>query len=348
MIHKHLIDADAILRQAIARLNALPGGAMTLFVTDSAGRLQGTLTDGDLRRALAAGASLEQPASEAMCRNPRAVSRGKIPVEQFGHWRSAGIGLVPVLDNDGAVVGSIDIGHGHSCLPLRALLMAGGKGERLRPATLTTPKPLLHIGGKPIIDYNIEALRRAGITDINISTAYLAHQIEAHFEGAPDITCRRETQPLGTIGAAADLPPAEVHTLVMNSDLFTDIDLEQMYLNHRAAGADISVATIPYKVKVPYAVLGFEAGGAVRTIDEKPTLAFDANAGIYIFSPRALALLTPGRRTDATDLIATAIAGGLRAVHFPITGIWIDVGTPDDFRQASELAVHLRKAAPQL
>lgn len=347
MKDKHIISADSSIIEALRRLNALPGGAMTLFVEDAAGRLIGTLTDGDVRRALIAGTSLEAAAGE-VCHSPfRSVTDGDIDPVQLRGFRNDGITLVPVVDGDGRLVRILDISGRRTQLPLRAVLMAGGKGERLRPATLTTPKPLLRIEGKAIIDYNVEALAACGIEDITVSTGYLAEQLYSHFStpvAGVNVKCVREDSPLGTVGAVTltEAYGAPGETLVMNSDLLTTISFEDMYLRHRATGADVTIAAIPYQVSVPYAILTLDSADAdrVTAIEEKPSSSYYANAGIYIFSDNVLALLEPGHRTDATDLIETAIARGFKVTYYPIRGTWIDVGSPVDFRQAAELMRH--------
>lgn len=340
-IYSHLIPIESSLLDALIQLNSLPGGALTLFVTDTQGRMKGTLTDGDIRRALASGMSGNSPVSEAMFTAFKFIGTEGADVAEFGNWRRAGITLVPVLDGEGKPVDMVDIGHGGSRVPMRALLMAGGRGERLRPMTLSTPKPLLQIADKAIIDYNIDALEHAGVSDIFVSTGYMAEKIEAHFADT-DIKCICESVPLGTVGAAAMLPESELPTLVMNSDLLTNISFEDMYIHHHQTGAELTIAVIPYKVKVPYAILGFDEDGNVNAIEEKPTFAYSANAGIYIFSPRVLTLLTPEVRTDATDLVQMAVRNGMKVSHFPINGTWIDIGTPEDFRQAGELMRHIK------
>ena len=165
----HIISDTATLRQALARLNELSGKAMTLFVVDASGRLAGTLTDGDVRRALLGDAALDDSVCLAMNRNFRKVGTQPDPA-MLRSYRQSGISLVPVVDDSGHPIDAIDLCHHRTRLPLRALLMAGGKGERLRPATLNCPKPLLKIEGKAIIDYNVEALAACGITDITVAT----------------------------------------------------------------------------------------------------------------------------------------------------------------------------------
>ncbi|MDE6541969.1 MAG: NTP transferase domain-containing protein [Muribaculaceae bacterium] len=344
-MNRHLISSEATLLDALGRLNALSGSTMTLFVVDAEGRVTGTLTDGDIRRALLAGRTLDSRAADAARRDFRHVAGPNPDVAALRECRLAGITLVPQLRPDGTLERILDLNVTPTRLPLQALLMAGGKGERLRPLTLTVPKPLLEIGGKAIIDYNVEALAAAGIEDIIVSTAYMADAIDAHFaEPVAGVRVRtvRESRSLGTIGAATLIDwPQSGDTLVMNSDLLTTVSFEEMYLHHVAEQADITIAAIPYAVSVPYAILTTD-GARVTGIEEKPSYSYYANAGIYIFRNAVLRTLPADERTDATDLIERSIAAGARVAYYPIRGTWIDVGSPTDFRQASELMRHHR------
>lgn len=342
-MQQHLIPEDAPLIEAIAMLNSLSGGVMTVFAIDDQRRVIGSLTDGDVRRALLAGVSVNDPVSVAANRHFKALRGEEIDLHELRRYRKAGLKLIPALDGSGRITDIFDMTHTSTRLPLTAILMAGGKGERLRPLTLTTPKPLLKIGNRPIIDYNIAALARVGITDIHVTVNYMADKLEAHFaepvEGVR-VKCVREDRPLGTIGSAALVPLApDGNTLVMNSDLLTTVSFEDMYLHHRDTGADITIAAVPYNVSVPYAILTTD-GNRVTHLAEKPSYAYYANAGIYIIANRLLRELPAGERTDATDLIERAIAGGLRVSYFPISGTWIDIGSPVDFAHAQELIRH--------
>lgn len=344
-IQRHIIDAHAPILTALQRLNRLSGEAMTLFVVDDGGAVVGTLTDGDIRRALCEGIGLESPVTEAANAEFAYIEAEARPdVRRIARMRGRGITLVPVLGRDKRLLRIIDLRHTATCLPVSAILMAGGKGERLRPLTNDTPKPLLHVGDRAIIDYNIDALAAAGITDITITTGYLAEQIETHFAAGANtpagvrVRCVRETFPMGTIGAAAliDHTPGGT-TLVMNSDLLTTISFEQMYLRHIDTVADITIAAISYQVSVPFAILATDDAGMVRGIEEKPSYTHYANAGIYLISNDLLASLDSTRRTDATDLVADAIAASRRVTYYPVDGIWMDIGTPADFAQACRL-----------
>lgn len=337
-VDRHIISDRTPLQEALKRLNDLSGEVMTLLAVDADGRMTGTLTDGDVRRALLGGVALNSPVSEAMHRNFRTITPDSAP-EEIRRFRSLGIKLLPMVDAEGRITSLLDLRSQHTRLPMRAVLMAGGRGERLRPLTDSTPKPLLKVGEKCIIDLNVDALRRCGVTDITVTTRYLATQIEDHFVGS-EVKCVRETEPLGTIGALSLIPPADPTgtTLVMNSDLLTTISFEEMLLRHRETGADITIATIPHTVSIPFAILSVD-GDRVTGIEEKPTYTHYANAGIYLISNK---LLTDMERTrlDAPDFVLQAIGRGNSVSYFPISGTWLDIGTPADYRQACELMRH--------
>lgn len=340
---RHLINHKYSILEALRMLNELSGGVMTLFAVDDSGIMTGSVTDGDIRRALLRGVSVNDSVELAANPDYKALTADGDNVERLRAFRKLGVRLIPRLDEHGRIVEIIDTTVTKSRLPLSAILMAGGKGVRLRPLTLDTPKPLLEIGGKPIIDYNIESLARAGIKDIYVTVNYLAEKIESHF-AAPvagvKVNCVREDRPLGTIGSAALVElPLEGNSIVMNSDLLTTISFEDMYLHHVANDAAITVAAVPYNVSVPYAILSTESE-LVTDLQEKPSYSYYANAGIYIISNKLLAELPRNCRTDATDLIQNAIAEGLRVSYFPISGTWIDIGSPIDFAHACELMKH--------
>ncbi len=340
----HIINSQVPLLTALSQLNSLSDGVMTLIVTDNDNKVTGTLTDGDIRRALLAGTPLDAPISEAAHQDFIYLNT-EVSVETIKSARNKGIRLLPVIDSTGKLIEIINLTETDTVLPLSAILMAGGKGERLRPLTLTTPKPLLEIDGMPIIDYNVRNLARSGITDVTVTTRYMAEKLIDHFSKPVfgiDVKCVVEEQPLGTIGAASLVtrdPSGD--TLVMNSDLLTTLSLEEMFLFHKAEQADVTIAAIPYTVSVPYAILATR-DREVLALDEKPTYSYYANAGIYIFSNRLLDSLDRNVPADAPDLIERAIADNKKVVYFPIDGIWIDIGSPADFRHAEELMRHHR------
>lgn len=334
----HIITRGDSVRDALARLNALSGGNMTLFVADDGGRLLGSLTDGDIRRALTAGASLDTPAGDICHRSCLAVTPGSDNFELSLKARRKGIFLLPVTDADNRITGLADLRRIKALLPLDAVLMAGGRGERLRPLTLQTPKPLLPVGGKPIIDYNIEALHSYGVSNIFVTVNYLREQIIDHFSD-PDsgVICVEEPRRLGTMGSLALVDGLSHDNLIlMNSDLLTNVDFAMMFRHHRDSGADITMATVPYSISVPFAIIETDSD-RVTALREKPTYNYMANAGIYMLRRSIASEIKPGEYLDAPDMVQRVIDHGGKVSWFPIDGTWIDIGTPDDYRSADIL-----------
>lgn len=335
---KFLISDRATVAEALGALNRLSGESMTLFAIDGEGRMTGTVTDGDIRRALIAGVSLTSPVGEIAYRNFLAIRDPKAPFEAIEQARRRRIDLLPVLTG-GRVTDVVDLRRSHTLLPLDAILMAGGKGERLRPLTLTTPKPLLKVGDRPIIDRNIARLAACGVKNISVTVNYLKEQIIEHFrrpvEGV-EVKCVAEPSRLGTMGSVALCnAPENENLLVMNSDLLTDLDFEAMLRHHIDSEAALTVAAVPYTVSIPFAIMRCE-GTRVTGLEEKPTYNYFANAGVYIMQSRLTERIVKGEYLDAPDFIETLITDGLRVEYFPIKGRWIDIGSPDDFRYANE------------
>ncbi len=337
---RHIIPTDATVKDALAAINALSGESMTLFVLDSSQRLAGTVTDGDIRRALLHGVGLAEPVSKAMHRKFLAIHPKDDVLNRMSEGRKRKLSLLPVLDKEGHIKEIIDLKTVKTLLPIDAVLMAGGKGERLRPLTLKTPKPLLPVGGKPIIDYNIDELERCGVGHIFVTTNYLADKIEKYLakrSGTAVVECVREPRRLGTMGSLALIEGLESdNVLMMNSDLLTTIDFEAMYLHHIIHKSDLTMAGVPYTVSVPYALMRIK-NGHVKELEEKPTYNYFANAGVYILKRRLIERVTKGEYLDAPDFISSLISDGGKVGCYPIEGTWIDIGSPDDYRYANEL-----------
>lgn len=335
----HTISIKASVRDALRHLNDLSGSSMTLFVIDEARKLQGTVTDGDIRRALIAGTGLDDTVDKAMHRDFLAASPGDDLSIIIAEGRRRNIGLLPVIEN-GVISEILDLHKLRTALPIDAVLMAGGRGERLRPLTEHTPKPLLPVGGKAIIDYNVDELEACGVNRIFVTVNYLAEQIEDHFsrrQGRAIVECIREPRRLGTMGSMALVEGLTAeNVLMMNSDLLTTLDFEELYLHHIRSGADLTIAAVPYNVSVPYALMRMEAG-RVKGLVEKPTYNYFANAGVYIMKRSMLSRLAKGEYMDAPDFISNLIADGGEVGYYPIEGTWIDIGSPDDYRYAKEL-----------
>lgn len=339
-VERHIVSDRASILEALEVLNALSGGLMTLAVVDDSGRFAGTVTDGDIRRALLKGASLGDSILKATFTASTVLTPAQNPYTVVAQARERGVKLLPRLDAEGRLDGIIDLRSRLAILPIEGVLMAGGKGERLRPATLTTPKPLLKIGERPIIDYNIDMLRSYGIDRICVSVNYLKEQLIAHFadprfEGK--VECVEEPCRLGTMGSLAYCGPfSQPDVLVMNSDLLTDLDIERMFLHHKQSGADITMAVISYPVSIPFAIINTD-GDRVTGLSEKPTFNNLANAGVYLMTREVADSVVKGEYLDAPDLVERVIADGGKVSWYRIEGTWIDIGSPDDFRYANDL-----------
>ena len=227
----HLLSKEKTLLEALSQINDIGSGPLVLFVVDDDLRMVGTLTDGDSRRALIAGASVNDKAETVMHRNFNYMTADNITdVNEIRHQKELKMKLIPVLDADRHIVDIIDLDRYKTRLPVDAVLMAGGKGERLRPLTEKTPKPLLPVGNKAIIDHNVDRLISYGINHINVTVNYLKEQIEEHYQeprNGVKVQTVREPKYLGTIGSVKFVKEFYNDTiLVMNSDLFTNIDYE--------------------------------------------------------------------------------------------------------------------------
>lgn len=341
---KYLIDHSATVLDALAKLDSLSSDVLTLFVMDGE-KLVGTLTDGDIRRMLVKGVPLTENVTEIMNRNFSYLHPNEKNVEKIRAIRARGIQLLPSIDEKGNLVNIYNLKKKKSILPVDAVLMAGGKGERLRPLTDNTPKPLLTIGDKAIIDYNIDNLIRYGIENIHVTTNYLSEQIDRHFEQERQgvkVSCIREKEYLGTIASVKIIPGIDNdEIIVMNSDLFTDIDFEDFYRHFMQHDADMSVAAVPYSVSVPFGIFDLE-GRHIKGIKEKPKFNYYANAGIYLIKKNVLDLIPRDVFFDATDLIDLLVNLGKKVVRYPLGGYWIDIGNMDDYRRAQDFVRHLK------
>lgn len=342
----HFINKNKNLLEALSQINILAPNPLVLFVIDEKNRMVGTLTDGDSRRALIAGASVTDKIEKIMHRNFNYMKVEVIDdVKEIRRQKGLKMKLVPVLDKNMHIVDIINLEKYQTRLPIDAVLMAGGKGERLRPLTEKTPKPLLPVGGKAIIDHNIDRLIANGVKHINVTVNYLGEQLEEHFKepkGGILVQTFREPKYLGTIGSIRFVKEFYNDTvLVMNSDLFTNINYEDFFLHFKEHDAEMSVAAVPYTVSVPYGIFDLN-GRDINGIIEKPTYNYYANAGIYLIKREVLEEIPEDTFFNATDLIEKLIAEKQKVIRFPLNGTWIDIGNPQEYQKANELAKYLR------
>lgn len=345
MENNHIISQDLTVLDALKQINSFKYGPLVLFCIDERERMVGTLTDGDVRRAIISGIKVEESISKVMSRSFNYIRDGEEIVSGLHHQRELKMRLVAILDKNDHIIEIVNLERYKTRLPIDAVLMAGGKGERLRPLTLETPKPLLKVGDKCIIDHNIDRLISYGVKHISVTVNYLKEQIEDHFaepRGEVQIKTVREPKFLGTIGSIKFVENFFNDTvLVMNSDLFTNINYEDFYLHFKEHDADMSVAAVPYSVQVPYGIFKIEEKRNITGLVEKPTFDYYANAGIYLIKKAALEMIPNDTFFNATDLIESMISQEKKVIRFPLNGMWIDIGNPQEYKRANELVHHL-------
>jgi dTDP-glucose pyrophosphorylase len=345
---QNLISHAAGIIDAMHQLDGIPD-TLTLFILDDDEKLIGTLTDGDIRRGFIKGLDLKGRVRDFMITKYRTTIKNELSIRDFKAARDFGIRLLPELDEQGLITRVHDLSRRKSNLPLECMIMAGGRGERLRPLTDATPKPMLPLGGKPILDHNIDRLVSFGVEKIYISLRYLGQQIIDYFgDGSAkgiEIEYIWEDQPLGTAGALSLLKSVgSEYMILMNSDLLTDVDFEELYLQVIDRQADVGVASVTHTVKVPYGIFE-EENQQIYGLKEKPVFTNYANAGIYILKSELISRVPKDTFYDITDLMDVLISEKRLLIHNPIYGYWIDIGQHQDYENAQEIMKHLDKSS---
>ena len=318
---------------------------LVCLLVDDDLRLAGLLTDGDLRRAVLKGDGLDAPALDYATRSPHVVAAGSPRALVLDLMQALRISAVPEVDEDGVLVNLHTLSDvvGSAPLPNLAVVMAGGRGTRLGELTRDTPKPLMTVAGRSILEWIVLGLVGDGIREVYVSVNYLAEQIEEHLGdgsrlGVAVRYLREDPErPLGTAGSLTLLreqrPDLEHPVLVMNGDLMVEFDAAALLEAHRRTGAVVTMATRTYQHEVPFGVVE-STRGRVTGVSEKPTLSFDINAAVYAVEPRALAWLPAGRPSTMPGLVETCLERDERVTAWPIQSEWIDVGTPKDLARA--------------
>ncbi len=342
---KHIISESTTLNQALKKLDKHSSDILLLFVVDDSNKLVGSLTDGDIRRGLIKGNDLEDAVTTIMYKDFIYATAPTIE-KVIKAINVNNIKLLPVVDANEKLVEIINLLTYKLTLPIEAFIMAGGEGQRLRPLTEKIPKPLLKVGEKPILEHNIDRLNAFGIAKIHISIKYLGQQLRDYFGNGSskgiNIAYVEENEPLGTVGSVSLVDNFNKDTiLLMNSDLLTNIDIADMYKAFISKKADLMVATVPYKVNVPYAVMETE-NNKVVSLKEKPTYIYQSNAGIYLFKKEIADLIPKNQFFNATDLMERVIALGKNVMYYPILGYWLDIGKHEDYKKAQEDIKHIK------
>jgi len=333
-----VVSRSASLRAVLEAVTK--NSKQAVAVVDARGRLVGLVTDGDIRRGILRGASLEAPVAEVMNRTPTVGASDTRRDEAIALMQRRVIRHLPLVDVDGVLVDVLLLDELFESPALKnaAVIMAGGAGRRLAPLTETTPKPLLKVGGKPLLEIMLERLRGAGVREFVVAVHYKSYMIEDHFGDGARLGVRiryvREERPLGTAGSLRTAAEAlDAPFFVVNADILTKCDFRALLAFHERHGAEMTVGTVPYTVDLPYGILEID-GARLAAVTEKPRLDFVVNSGIYVLSPSAGAMVPEGEGFDVPDLIRALMQADRRVVAFPIREYWLDVGRHDDFHKA--------------
>jgi dTDP-glucose pyrophosphorylase len=343
-------QADQLWRKAILPVSATIGQAIRnldqtalkiVLIANGMGVLEGTISDGDIRRGLLKGLDLNSPVANVIHRNVLVVPP-ELGREQVMQLMVANkIQQIPVVDEQHRVVG-LQLWDEINTPPNRPnllVVMAGGMGTRLRPHTENCPKPLLAVAGKPILEHIIDRAKQEGFNHFVLAIHYLGHMIEAHFGNGKhmgvQIDYLREQSPLGTAGALGLLSPLPVAPFVVtNGDIITDIrygELLDFHIRHAAAA---TMAVRVHEWQHPFGVVQTQ-GVEIVGFEEKPIIRSHINAGVYALDPDALSVLTVGARCDMPALFERLQTKAKRTVAYPMHEPWLDVGGPDDIKRAT-------------
>jgi len=340
LLERTFVKASDSLRTVLERLEGNP--FHICIVVDEDKKIQGTVTDGDCRRGFLKGLTFENLASDVMNRGFIIVDTS-FSLDQIRTLiKTNGVQQIPIVDEKRCVIDIVTA----AALEEKAkksttagLILAGGKGTRLRPLTDLLPKPMLPINGKPIIEILIERMVASGVNDIFISINYLGEKIQQYFGNGERWNCQlhylKEESELGTAGPLTLLNGRVQGTLlVANGDLVTSVDFAAMLALHKENSYDLTIGVCAHGIEVPYGVVDVSETGRVVHIKEKPTQTFMVNAGIYVLEPSLIALVPRGKPYPMTDLIQEVISKDMPIGAFPIFERWIDVGLPNQYFNA--------------
>lgn len=340
------IPHDRLLRDAVTQMDGSRLGIV--LVVDDKKRLVGTITDGDVRRAMLARMDLDEPLRLVLERKadtpfarPITAPVGADRNVYLQLLKSHGVLHLPLVDPEGRVVDLVTMDEflPRELLPVHAVVMAGGKGSRLHPLTEDTPKPMLKIGDQPLLEIIIRQLCEAGIRQVKVATHHKPEKIEEHFQDGKrfgvEISYVEEDRPLGTGGGLGLMTTPNQPTLVINGDILTQVDFRAMVAFHKEHQADLTVAVRRYDVQVPYGVVECE-GPVVKGISEKPAIGFFVNAGIYLLDPIAYRYIPSNEHFNMTDLIQRLVADSRSVVSFPIREYWLDIGEHAEYERAKQ------------
>jgi dTDP-glucose pyrophosphorylase len=326
------------LKQALQILDA--GGRQICLIVNELNHLLGVMTDGDFRRLLLGGTGLDQPVLPYV--NSAFISvQVDTPKERIRSiFKEFKVHQIPVLESTGTVVGLVTIDDFFELKPRenQVIILAGGRGTRLGTITHSVPKPMVEIGGRPILESVIDRLRNFGFKRITLCVGYLSEQIHDYFGNGSsfdvEIDYVDEDEPRGTAGPLAYLGvKPDQPFIVMNADLVTELDIGQVLDSHVNSSTDLTIVTRPYEVNIPFGVV-LEENGNISKVHEKPSYTFDVSSGVYALSPSLLNMVPAGTKFDMPDLIRLCIDSGLKVKSFSFSDYWIDIGRMDELERA--------------
>lgn len=331
--------AGAPIIEGIATINRT--NARIALVIDAAGRMLGSLTDGDVRRALLSGQTVESPVSTAMHANPYVMPVASNRHQIIEGMHSAQVKQMPLLRPDGRLAGiaTYDMLSGFERVPRSTpvVIMAGGKGKRLLPLTQDIPKPMVEVGGAPMLQHILQQFVRQGFCEFHIAINYLGHRVEEHFGDGTRWDCRityiREPEFLGTAGALQLLEvPFTEPFIVINGDILTSVDFCNLIDYHSTSASMATVCARAHRAEVPYGVIQMK-DGLMQAIVEKPVYEDLISAGIYVLDPEVLRYVPRHCAYDMPQLLQALVQNQRKVAVFPLREDWIDVGRHDDLEK---------------
>jgi dTDP-glucose pyrophosphorylase len=331
---KYIVRHNASIKLSISVIDA--NAAKVALIINDDNELAGIVTDGDIRRAILSNYSLDDPVSAIMTKDPLTLLSGATRSDALKVMRESLVHHIPVINDDRNLVDFfvLDDFIKKRSYDNPVVIMAGGKGERLKPLTNDCPKPMLKINGKPILEIILERAINSGFKNYYISVNYLKHKIKEYFNDGSkwgvSINYLEESEPLGTCGALSLLPgDLSDDIIVMNGDVVTNLDYERFLKFHKKGGAPMSICSRHHRVRIPFAVLRLK-DHLLNQLVEKPTFEYQVNAGVYALSPKLLPLI-PNDFYNMTDLVESLLADNKEVGVFPIHEDWTDIGNKDDF-----------------
>ena len=339
MLDNYLINSSDKIINALKKINLKENSLVKTILVKENDKIIGTITDGDIRRGILNGVEISGLVKNVLNPNFKFFINN-VDFKKVIEYRNSNHKLIPILNDQRGLIDIIDLSKELTKLPLTAVMMAGGVGSRLGKLTKNTPKPMLIVKGKPILEHNIDKIIKYGVKEVVISVNYLKDQIIDYFGDGKNkgisISYIEETEPLGTIGSLSLLKNFTKNIiLLINSDTLSDVNYEEFYIQHNLNNGLMTVLTTEYQASIPYATLETRKGKIVG-FKEKPNLKFNINGVIYLLDRKVLPLIPKHTFFDSTDLMKILIKSQ-KLSYFNHNGLWMDLGKKEDFEKADFL-----------